>query len=87
MTDICSRFLLYQGNHKTRDSMFRIFLTFLAYIISFLSHSNGMEDLSNKDIDRVTGKDIDTVAVSRIIVVEERKKNVNLEFTSIRSTE
>ena len=67
--------------------MFRIFLTFLAYIISFLSHSNGMEDLSSKDIDRVTGKSTDAVVVSHAIAIQERKKNVNLEFTSIRSTE
>ena len=67
--------------------MFRIFLTFLAYIISFLSHSNGMEDLSSKDIDRVTGKSTDAVVVSHAITIQERKKNVNLELTSIRSTE
>ena len=67
--------------------MFRIFLTFLAYIISFLSHSNGMEDLSSKDIDQVTDKSTDAVMVSHAITIQERKKNVNLELTSIRRTE
>ena len=60
--------------------MFRVCLTLLAYIISFLSHSNEVQDMSDAETRGISKYQRSAWAAPDTLLVEERKKNVNLGF-------
>lgn len=60
--------------------MFRVCLTLLAYIISFLSHSNEMKENPDREIEHLSSNTPALYKVPDTLAVQERKKNVNLKF-------
>ena len=60
--------------------MFRVCLTLLAYIISFLSHSNEVQDVSDAETGGMSKDQRSAWVAPDTLVMHERKKNVNLGF-------
>lgn len=67
--------------------MFRVCLTLLAYIISFLSHSNELSEDSDKETEHLGSNTPALYEVTDTLAVQERKKNVNLKFKVKTNTE
>jgi hypothetical protein len=68
------------------EIMFRVCLTLIAYIISFLSHSNEMQDGADKGIEHLSTQHHQTYQVPKTLALQKRKKNVNLDLTVKRNT-
>ena len=60
--------------------MFRVCLTLLAYIISFLSHSNEVQDVSDTETRGMSKGQRSAWIAPDTLLVQEDKKNVNLGF-------
>ena len=59
--------------------MFRVCLTLLAYIISFLSHSNEISGVSDTGVKPMSSDKRSVMLAPDTLAVQERKKNVKWE--------